>query len=82
MSAEERQFRRICKTIEGWPDGCPDDAELDLLLRAAKEAFREGSLVCDGLRLLYVRQAMLRPVVDMLCHCFSEQFCQRYRGGK
>lgn len=75
-----QKFAELVDVVQRkWPPGCADNPEWDVLLRAAKEAFRPGTQVHTALEVLYVRQGMLRPLVDMLAGCFTEQFCNKYK---
>lgn len=66
------------KIMKEWPSACPDNPEWDLLLKAAKEAFHPEGRVHHAIEALYVKQALLRPLVDMMAASFSDQFCRKY----
>ena len=78
-SENKKKFKRVCDQVSEWPDGCPDNAEWDLLLKAGKEVFCKKGNVHSALELVYIRQAMLRPIVDLLANAFSDQFCNKYK---
>lgn len=78
--SDGQRFDALCARVETWPHSCPDNAEWELMLKASHEAFRKGSVICEALKVLYVKHAMLRPVVDILFNVFSDQFCAKYRG--
>lgn len=70
---DEARFDEICRRVARWPSGCSDNAEQDVMLKAGKEAFRPGSNIIVALKMLYVRHAMLRPIIDMLVNAFSDE---------
>ena len=44
------------------------------MLRAAREAFREDNIIRDALEALYMRHALLRPLVDMMHGAFDQKY--------
>lgn len=65
------QFRRLCRRIAKLPNTCPEDAERDLMLRAAKEVFCTDGCVREALRVQYARNGMLRALVDAMIDGFA-----------
>lgn len=83
MSRHERElcdkFDQVCQVIHNWPTQCPDNEEWDIMLKAAHEAFAKDTRTWAALRILYVKQGMLRTVIDLLTTMFTREFCEKYK---
>ena len=64
MPTDAERFDSMCTAVAQWPRTVGDE-ETDLLLCAAHEAFCPDGAICKALRILYLRNGMLRMAVDV-----------------
>jgi hypothetical protein len=72
--ADRRQFKAMCAQVATWPSADPRDRENDVMLKAAKQAFANDSDIPAALEILYLRHAMLRPLIDMIFNACHKDF--------